>query len=63
MRGEVLAVFPKASLERLLIVPTCQHAEVDLVRTGEAVEGEKDRLLERVSVGLTHRPNGGKQLF
>lgn len=32
----------------LLIVPTCQRAECDLVKTGEVVDNEKDRLLERV---------------
>jgi len=31
----------------LLIVPTCQRAETDLVNTGEAADAEKDRLLER----------------
>lgn len=31
----------------LLIVPTCQHSKMDLVRTGEAVEEEKDALLEK----------------
>ncbi len=32
----------------LLIVPTCQHSKMDLVQTGEAVEEEKDALLEKV---------------
>ncbi len=32
----------------LLIVPTCQHSKMDLVQTGEAVEEEKDDLLEKV---------------
>jgi hypothetical protein len=32
----------------MLIIPTCQHSDIDLVRTGEKVEDEKDRLLERV---------------
>lgn len=32
----------------LLIVPTCQHSKMDLVQTGEAVEAEKDALLEQV---------------
>ncbi|KAG2448206.1 hypothetical protein HYH02_006791 [Chlamydomonas schloesseri] len=47
IRREIQSVFPKSNLEQLLIVPTCQHATVDLVNTGERVEGEKDRLLER----------------
>lgn len=32
----------------LLLVPTCQHSKMDLVQTGEAVEEEKDTLLETV---------------
>lgn len=32
----------------LLIVPTCQRSKMDLVQTGEAVETEKDDLLEKV---------------
>ena len=32
----------------LLILPTCQHAKVDLVQTGQLVEDEKDALLEKV---------------
>ncbi|PSC75053.1 Methylmalonic aciduria and homocystinuria type D mitochondrial [Micractinium conductrix] len=31
----------------MLVIPTCQHAQVDLVQMGEKVETEKDRLLER----------------
>jgi hypothetical protein len=30
----------------LLVVPTCQRSEVDLVTTGEKADDEKDRLLE-----------------
>jgi hypothetical protein len=44
----VQSVFPAVNLESMLIVPTCQHAEVDLVNTGERVDQEKDLLLERV---------------
>ncbi|KIY94315.1 hypothetical protein MNEG_13646 [Monoraphidium neglectum] len=36
-----------SSATDLLVVPTCQHATLDLVKTGEAVDDEKDRLLER----------------
>ena len=32
----------------LLILPTCQHAKMDLVQTGQLVEDEKDALLEKV---------------
>lgn len=35
-------------LAGLLVIPTCQHAKMDLVQTGEKVEAEKDRLLENV---------------
>jgi hypothetical protein len=31
----------------MLIIPTCQHAEFDLIQMGEQIETEKDRLLER----------------
>jgi hypothetical protein len=45
-------VFPGVDTSDLLIVPTCQRADLDLVQTGEKVDDEKDRLLERVSAGL-----------
>ncbi|KAL6750020.1 methylmalonic aciduria and homocystinuria type D protein [Haematococcus lacustris] len=46
---EISSVFPSLgpNLERLLIVPTCQHAAVDLVQTGDIIEQEKDALLEK----------------
>lgn len=40
-------------LADLLIVPTCQRSKMDLVQTGEAVETEKDDLLEKVESALT----------
>lgn len=43
------AIFPGVPIADLLIIPTCQNSEVDLVRTGEVIEEEKDRLLENVS--------------
>lgn len=46
---EVAHVFPDVELEGMLVVPTCQRSDVDLVQMGEAIETEKDRLLERVS--------------
>ncbi|PNG93956.1 Methylmalonic aciduria and homocystinuria type D, mitochondrial, partial [Tetrabaena socialis] len=46
-KAEVLSIFPKCDLEKLLIVPTCQRSVLDLVNTGEPVEQEKDRCLER----------------
>jgi hypothetical protein len=46
---EVQSVFPDVDLANMLIVPTCQQADYDLVRTGEKIDTEKDRLLERVS--------------
>jgi hypothetical protein len=30
------------------VIPTCQRSDIDLVRFGEVIEQEKDRLLERV---------------
>ncbi|KAG1659103.1 hypothetical protein FOA52_013749 [Chlamydomonas sp. UWO 241] len=44
---EVATVLPGADLSKLLIVPTCQRAVTDLVKTGEDVEKEKDELLEK----------------
>lgn len=41
-------MFPKVDMDKILIVPTCQHAAMDLVRVGEDVDTEKDVLLERV---------------
>lgn len=42
----------------LLVVPTCQRAECDLVNTGEKVDEEKDRLLENVRPPAPHsRPS------
>ncbi len=56
LRREVHAVFPGLPhTDDLLIVPTRQQAQVDLVRTGETVEDEKDKLLEQVRVlGMEH---------
>jgi hypothetical protein len=48
MAREVGSVFPDVDLAGMLVVPTCQQADHDLVRTGEKVDQEKDRLLERV---------------
>mmetsp|Transcript_10931 Transcript_10931/g.32517 ORF Transcript_10931/g.32517 Transcript_10931/m.32517 type:complete len:163 (-) Transcript_10931:1150-1638(-) len=47
IRTEVATVLPGADLDKLLIVPTCQRAVTDLVKTGEEVEKEKDELLEK----------------
>jgi hypothetical protein len=49
MSREVQSVFPDVDLSGMLVVPTCQQADYDLVRTGEKIDNEKDRLLERVS--------------
>ena len=38
-------MFPGVGYERLLVIPTCQHAAMDLVAVGPAVEAEKDALL------------------
>ena len=47
-RAEVEALFPGVETEKLLVVPTCQHAKMDLVQTGDNVEQEKDYCLEKV---------------
>ena len=38
----------------LLVIPTCQHAKLDLVQTGVQVEEEKDRLLENARIGIEY---------
>jgi hypothetical protein len=48
-KSDLEAIFPGVQIKDLLIIPTCQNSEVDLVRTGEIIEQEKDRLLETVS--------------
>merc|ERR1711920_1030837 len=48
-KDEIIAVFPTLSaedLKRLHIVVTCQRSAVDMVKTGEKVEAEKDRCLK-----------------
>lgn len=45
-RSDLAVIFPGQDPLSLLIVPTCQNSAMDLVRTGEEVEEEKDRLLE-----------------
>jgi hypothetical protein len=46
-REELSYVFPGLDAEGLLVIPTCQHACLDLVNVGVSVEREKDALLER----------------
>lgn len=45
-KDELAALFPGIDVSDMLIIPTCQRAELDLVRMGPEIEGEKDRLLE-----------------
>ena len=40
-------------LTDLLVVPTCQRSDLDLVRVGDVIEDEKDRLLEKVCTDTT----------
>eukprot|EP00240_Pyramimonas_obovata_P007094 CAMPEP_0118921606 /NCGR_PEP_ID=MMETSP1169-20130426/829_1 /TAXON_ID=36882 /ORGANISM="Pyramimonas obovata, Strain CCMP722" /LENGTH=157 /DNA_ID=CAMNT_0006862357 /DNA_START=194 /DNA_END=667 /DNA_ORIENTATION=+ len=46
-KDDMMNIFPGVDTTGILIVPTCQNSAVDLVRVGEEVETEKDRLLER----------------
>lgn len=46
-RRDIQAIFPDVGLEDMLIVPTCQRTDVDLVNFGDHVEKEKDLRLER----------------
>ncbi|GBG66435.1 hypothetical protein CBR_g61478 [Chara braunii] len=39
-------MFPGIQTDDLLLIPTCQNAAVDLIRLGDDVAQEKDRLLE-----------------
>merc|ERR1712087_158229 len=43
----LVTLFPGVDVSNMLVIPTCQNSDVDLVRTGEPIEQEKDRLLER----------------
>lgn len=43
---EVDMVLPNKDLKNLLCIPTMQHAREDLVKVGDEIELEKDRLLE-----------------
>jgi hypothetical protein len=45
---EVKTVFPGLDTTRLLVVPTFQRASAELLSTSEAIDAERDRLLERV---------------
>jgi len=45
MARDIQSVFPDVDLSSLSTIPTCQRAECDLVRTGDKVDTEKDRLL------------------
>ena len=47
-KAEVEALFPGVETDKMLVVPTCQHAKMDLVQTGDNVEQEKDYCLEKV---------------
>ena len=47
-------MFPGLGTDGLLVVPTCQRATLDLVNIGDAVEAEKDALLERFFAFARH---------
>ena len=47
---EMQMVLPGKNLENLLCLPTMQHAREDLVKIGDNIEVEKDRLLENFMV-------------
>ncbi|KAI8106817.1 hypothetical protein M9434_001471 [Picochlorum sp. BPE23] len=46
-RDDVASIFPQEDMQGMLIVPTCQKSDVNLVGWGEQADVEKDRLLER----------------
>jgi hypothetical protein len=46
VRRELVKMFPTIDCSKVVAVPTCQRATVDLVAMGPLVEAEKDRLLE-----------------
>ena len=48
IHAEVSSVLPGVDLSKILIVPTCQRSAMDLVKVGEDVDIEKDKLLEQV---------------
>eukprot|EP00959_Pyramimonas_sp_CCMP1952_P358529 7506968-Pyramimonas_sp.AAC.1 len=56
-------IFPGVDTTGILIIPTCQNSAVDLVRVGEEVETEKDRLLERVRSKAQHGVGKRSKLY
>ena len=64
-RDDIKAVFPTLTadqLDALKIVSTCQRAREDLVKMGEKIENEKDRLLRVVSTHTTYGPQRPRDL-
>jgi hypothetical protein len=51
---ETAYVFPDKELSGLVVIHTMQHAKVELVRIGDDVEAEKDRLILSVSLLNLH---------
>lgn len=48
VQDQLASIFPGiGNAADLLVVPTCQQSDVDLVNFGEQADEEKDRLLER----------------
>lgn len=45
---DLRAIFPGKEVGNILVVPTCQKGQLDLLNTGPDVDQEKDRLLEEV---------------
>ena len=55
--------FCTMSLAGMLIVPTFQRSMLDLVRMGDNIEAEKDRLLELVSMTFPFLDAAGQVSF
>jgi len=45
---DLRAVFPGREVETILVVPTCQRGQMDMLNTGPELDRERDRLLEEV---------------
>jgi len=52
-----------ALLTDLLVVPTCQRSDMDLVRVGDVIEDEKDRLLEKARRYTSSAPDHMRTAF
>ena len=54
---EAQYIFPTTDLSNLIAIPTMQHAKQELVKIGDEIEQEKDRLILSVSYSIISSSN------